>query len=428
MNYFSVCSGIEAASVAWHSLGFTPVGFSEIEPFPCAVLEHHYPHVKNYGDMTKFMEWTINEPIDIVVGGTPCQSFSVAGLRKGLKDPRGNLMLSFLGMVDRFKPKWFLWENVPGVLSSGARQDFARFLLAANEIGYSCSWRILDAQYFGVPQRRRRIYVVGYFGDWRHSAQVLLEPESLLRDSKAGEKEKKGTAYHAEKGTGRILQKRSFALTTKSQRNEPEAESYIAFQSNASSHHSMPVLDNLTPTLTTNAKAMAVCFSDHHRDGIRFYGSQSPTLTTHFGTGGGNVPCVTENETTCIAPNIIGRSDNAGGNQLGINTTGISYTLDTAQPQAVQYRSHVRRITPLECERLQGFPDNYTLIKTNKSAKLEQDMEIYLTLKRPDLSTEEIRRLAKDTPRYKALGNSMAVPVMKWIGEGILGIEKGGSL
>ena len=198
MNYISVCSGIEAATVAWHDLGFNPVGFSEIEPFPCEVLAHHYPHVPNFGDMTKFKDWNINDTIDLVVGGTPCQSFSVAGLRKGLNDPRGNLCLTFLAILEKFKPRWFIWENVPGVLSSGKGNDFASFLSAANEIGYSCAWRIFDAQYFGVPQRRRRMFVVGYSGDWRRSAKVLFEPESLRGDIEArGKKGQEIACYTA---------------------------------------------------------------------------------------------------------------------------------------------------------------------------------------------------------------------------------------
>jgi len=154
MKYLSVCSGVEAATVAWHSLGWQPVAFSEIEPFPSAVLAHHYPNVPNLGDMTKFKDWNLNESIDILVGGTPCQSFSVAGLRKGLEDPRGNLALTYVGILDKFKPKWFIWENVPGVLSSNSGRDFGSFLGAVAELGYGFAYRVLDAQNFGVPQRR----------------------------------------------------------------------------------------------------------------------------------------------------------------------------------------------------------------------------------------------------------------------------------
>ena len=184
MNYLSVCSGVEAATVAWHPLGFEPVGYSEIEPFPSAVLAHHYPNVKNFGDMTNYKEWEIGTTrLDILVGGTPCQSFSVAGLRKGLEDPRGNLALIYCGLLDKFRPKWFVWENVPGVLSSNGGRDFGSFLGAVAELGYGFSYRVLDAQYFGVAQRRRRVFVVGCLGDWRSAAKVLFEPSSLSRDT-----------------------------------------------------------------------------------------------------------------------------------------------------------------------------------------------------------------------------------------------------
>jgi DNA (cytosine-5)-methyltransferase 1 len=178
MKYLSVCSGIEAATVAWHPLGWEPVAFSEIEKFPSQVLAHHYPTVPNWGDMTKFQEWP-DADVDVLVGGTPCQSFSVAGLRKGLADPRGNLMLTYLAIADRYRPRWLVWENVPGVLSSHGGRDFGAFLGALGELGYGFAYRVLDAQYFGVAQRRRRVFVVGYLGGWRRAAAVLFERESL---------------------------------------------------------------------------------------------------------------------------------------------------------------------------------------------------------------------------------------------------------
>jgi DNA-cytosine methyltransferase len=163
MKYGSVCSGIEAASVAWHDLGWEPQWFSEIEQFPSEVLKHRFPDVPNLGDMTQLTQNpTFNErSIDLLVGGTPCQSFSVAGLRKGLADPRGNLMLTFLALADAKKPKWIVWENVPGVLSSNGGRDFACFLDSLEELGYICDVEILDAQFFGVAQRRRRVFVCG---------------------------------------------------------------------------------------------------------------------------------------------------------------------------------------------------------------------------------------------------------------------------
>ncbi|WP_461601018.1 DNA cytosine methyltransferase, partial [Alcaligenes nematophilus] len=160
MRFLSVCSGIEAASVAWNPLGWKAVAFSEIEPFPCAVLAHHYPDTPNWGDMTKFQEWP-NEPIDLLCGGTPCQSFSVAGLRKGLDDPRGNLMLTFGAIAAKYRPKWLVWENVPGVLSSNGGRDFGTFLGMLGQLGYGFAYRIHNAEYFGVPQRRRRVFVIG---------------------------------------------------------------------------------------------------------------------------------------------------------------------------------------------------------------------------------------------------------------------------
>lgn len=205
-----MCSGIEAASVAWHSLGWTPVGFSEIEPFPCAVLAHHFPKVTNYGDMSKFRDWSIRTgDIDLLVGGTPCQSFSVAGLRQGLNDPRGNLMLTFLAIAEHLKPKWILWENVPGVLSSNGGRDFASFLGALGQLGYGFAYRVLDAQWCrthghprAVPQRRRRVFVVGCLGDQRSAAKVLFESESLQRYSAKGKATRQGTASDVEEGVG----------------------------------------------------------------------------------------------------------------------------------------------------------------------------------------------------------------------------------
>ena len=179
LRYLSVCSGIEAATVAWHPLGWEPAAFSEIEAFPRAVLAHHYPDVPNWGDMTKFKEWP-DADVDVLVGGTPCQSFSVAGLRKGMDDPRGNLALTYLAIAARYRPQWLVWENVPGVLSSNGGRDFGSILGGMVELGYGIAYRVLDAQYFRVPQRRRRVFVVGYLGDWRRAAAVLFERESLL--------------------------------------------------------------------------------------------------------------------------------------------------------------------------------------------------------------------------------------------------------
>lgn len=183
MRYGSVCSGIEAATVAWHPLGWTPVFFSENGKFQSAVLAHRHRDVLNLGDMTRHREWQ-HGPIDLLVGGTPCQSFSVAGLRKGLDDPRGNLALVFLAIADRTRPRWLVWENVPGVLSSNGGRDFGSFLGGLGQLGYGWAYRVLDAQYFGVAQQRERVFVIGYLGDWRRSAAVLFERGSLSRNPK----------------------------------------------------------------------------------------------------------------------------------------------------------------------------------------------------------------------------------------------------
>jgi DNA (cytosine-5)-methyltransferase 1 len=335
MNYLSVCSGIEAATVAWHDMGWNPVGFSEIEKFPSQLLAHHYPNVTNYGDMTKFKEWNINEPVNLLVGGTPCQSFSVAGLRKGLEDPRGNLMLTYLAMADHFKPKWLLWENVPGVLSSNRGSDFAALLQGLAELGYGFAYRVLDAQHFGVPQRRRRVFVVGCLGDWRSAAKVLFESESLCRDITPRRSE-------GQKATG---------------------------------------------TLTRG-------FGDrgYDLDQIAGGGYKIDWPAKTASTGAPLFVPDAYNITFCDANGT--RKDRPDGG-LYVNKTDTSNTLTRAGvgTNALQ-NMRVRRLTPMECERLQGFPDNYTNTPTSS-----------------------------DSTRYKALGNSMAVPVMKWIGKKITEIN-----
>ena len=392
MNYLSVCSGIEAATVAWHHMGWKPVGFSEIEKFPSEVLKHHYPTVTNYGDMTKYKEWQINDPVGLLVGGTPCQSFSVAGLRKGLADPRGNLALTYVGILDYFRPKWFVWENVPGVLSSNKGGDFAAFLTALGIIGYGWSYRVLDAQYFGVAQRRRRVFVVGCLGDWRPTAKVLFESDCLRRDTKKSRKTREDTTSFVESSFGQYRQDH-IAGTTKA---------------------SGGVLGGSSETFLT-------VYENHPSDSrVKEMGDVCQTVTSSWGTGGGNIPFV-QNVISWDAelnPNINKMGTLIRGGQGG-RTEGVAIPYDLYQitsPLNGQRRQNgdpchtiardnaahasitngmaVRRLTPIECERLQGFPDGYTDIKPK----------------------------GKDTPdghRYKALGNSMAVPVMRWIGERI---------
>ena len=356
MNYLSVCSGIEAATVAWHPLGWKPVAFSEIEKFPSKVLAHHYPHVPNLGDMTNFKEWSIGA-VDLLVGGTPCQSFSVAGLRKGLEDPRGNLMLTFLGIAQRFGPQWIVWENVPGVLSSNGGRDFGTFLSALGRLGYGFAYRVLDAQWFGVAQRRRRVFVVGCFGDWRRAAAVLFERESVCRNPAPSREKRKVTPTLSSSGTG--VSRVEFNC---------EDEWFIE-----------------TPVSHTVAARM-VAFGEYQIDG------------TASAMKARDYKDATDLVAQQVAFGVSERSD--VGHCLRSNASKADKhesTTYVAQPTAA---FKVRRLTPTECERLQGFPDNYTNIPWRKKPE------------------------SPDGPRYKALGNSMAVPVMQWIGERINAVTK----
>ena len=184
MRYLSVCSGIEAATVAWHPLGWKAVAYSEVEPFPCSLLKHHYPEIPNWGDMTRWRDWP-SETVDILAGGTPCQSFSVAGQRAGMDDPRGQLALGFCGIAAKYRPRWIVWENVPGVLSSGRGRDFGSFVQSLVDCGYGCAWRVLDAQHFGVAQRRKRLFLVANSTNWRNSCAVLFDRKSLQGNAAA---------------------------------------------------------------------------------------------------------------------------------------------------------------------------------------------------------------------------------------------------
>jgi DNA (cytosine-5)-methyltransferase 1 len=213
LRFLSVCSGMEAASIAFEPLGWKAVGFCEIDPFASAVLAHRFPNTPNYGDLTQHPQWPIsNGDVDLIIGGPPCQAFSVAGLRRGLADPRGNLTLTYLGLVDRLRPEWVIYENVPGLLSVDGGRTFGTFLHALGQLGYGWAYRILDAQHVGecrlhphrrgwsaVPQRRRRIFVVARrgAGGWASAAEVLSLREGLQRHLAAGGKKRQGVAPDA---------------------------------------------------------------------------------------------------------------------------------------------------------------------------------------------------------------------------------------
>ena len=375
MIFGSVCSGIEAASCAWHPLSWRAAFVSDIEKFPSAVLAHHYPGVPNLGDMTKFKEWP-DYAIDLLVGGTPCQSFSVAGLRKGLADPRGNLMLTYLAIAGRYRPRWLVWENVPGVLSSNGGRDFGTFLGALGQLGYGFAYRVLDAQYFGVPQRRRRVFVVGYLGDWRRAAAVLFERHSL--QGHFAPRREKGesvapTISARTKGGGGLGT--DFDCDGGLIAHSLRAEGFDASEDGTGRG---------TPLVP-----VAFSSKDYGAD----VGEISPTLRSmgHDGShanGGGQV---------AVAFDLRGRE---GGSQFeGPHDTANIRAADGGSSRSYVAASAVRRLTPRECERLQGFPDDYTLINYRGKP-------------------------AADGPRYKALGNSMAVPCMFWIGERIAEVDK----
>jgi DNA (cytosine-5)-methyltransferase 1 len=330
--------------------------------------------------MTKYKDWNINDSVGLLVGGTPCQSFSVAGLRKGLEDPRGNLALTYLGILDHFRPKWCVWENVPGVLSSGGGRDFGSFLGALGELGYGWSYRVLDAQNFGVAQRRRRVFVVGHFGDWKPAAEVLFESESLSGNSKPSRKTRQSVAGYVESSFGQYRED-VIAGTTKASGGvlSGGSETFIVGALDTEcggqklSHQSI------------NSGHIFAVYENHPSDSrVKEMSDVCSTVTKQWGTGGGNVPFVqfvdTYNGTIQGDVSATMTADMAGSTHSG--------------PKIMQNMA-VRRLTPVECERLQGFPDNYTNIPK-----------------------------AADGNRYKALGNSMAVPVMKWIGERINDYER----
>lgn len=436
MRVATCFSGIGAPECAWKDFGWDFVWTSEIEPFPSAVLKHHYPTVPNLGDINNVHKYAKSirrkfGPIDLICGGSPCQSFSIAGLRKGLDDPRGNLALVYLGLVDRFKPKWVVWENVPGVLTSNLGRDFGAFISALEQIGYSFAWRILDAQYFGVPQRRRRIFVVGHLGDWRRAAAVLFEPQGMSRNPSAGKSEKEIVATLTGGGsTERIDGKRSgsdrgpFVTATF---DASFAKLQGASGQDLNHGHSHLVFDvrngtqsEVAQTITANKESyslndMPIVFGGNNTSGaIKVHpallssksGSQkgdfeseafiyqSKQSVTQAGIPGPISQTLDKSKSEGLAVfNIRGREDGAN---LEIDPDNLCSLRASSGGSSRSYISTpgVRRITPIEAERLQGFPDDYTNIKYRG-------------------------KQSADGPRYRAIGNSMAVPVMKWIGERI---------
>lgn len=489
MRYLSLFSGIEAASCAWQSLGWELVGLSEIEKFPCNVLKRHYPKVPNLGDIAKITSDDLSKlgHIDLIVGGSPCQGFSVAGKQEGLKDERSGLAKEYIRVLSIVKPKWLVWENVPGVFGTNGGDDFRSFVKEITDIGYGICWRVLDAQYFGVAQRRRRVFLVGYLGDWRPAYKVLFECESLPRYLEALKRTKENLA----KGTKRGIRKtgsnclnpwsnvppvvgegafysykevktastlkaaggalgggsenfviglngtekmcpvikengEGLTLVTRHYKDPPiilddqggrvmnvsadgkvgtlRAETHshqpiVTEIYRISSYHSNAMksdnpnsgiyktdlsntLDAPDPTPACQQGGIAVVSSAAFKPeqgsaarGVGWKEEQSLTLT-------GNAPAVS------VQGYMIGRKEENGPQGNGVNIEK-SFTLNTTDCHALYFHARVRKLTPIECLRLQGFPDDWF-----------EGVEGY-----------------SDTAAYKAIGNSMAVPCMRWVGK-----------
>lgn len=445
MRYGSVCSGIEAASVAWESLGWLPEWFAEIEAFPSAVLAHHWPDVANLGDMTKIAAAVRAGDVaapDVLVGGTPCQAFSIAGLRNGLDDERGQLTLSYVELANAIDDKRrergeeeaiIVWENVPGVLSS---KDNAFGCFLAGLAGESSelqpaggkwthagcvsgpqriiAWRVLDAQFFGVAQRRRRVFVVASARKGFDPAAVLFELDSVRRDSAPRRETQKAVAALTARGVG----------TCGADDNQAQAGHLIAFGGGNTAGH----IDVATACTAHGIRL------DFDTETFAVHGTQDPDTNCELAhtlgrNNGQENACIAfsykdngADATSDLSPTIrAGNHDKSHANSgqppaiayafkagQGAKAGGIGYaeeqspTLTSASSgtnlaPAVMHGVAVRRLTPIECERLQGFPDNHTLIGWRGKDAAE----------------------CPDGPRYKAIGNSMAVPVMRWIGERI---------
>jgi len=375
LRYLSICSGIEAATVAWHPLDWNAAGYADVDRFARAVTDFHYSDVPNFGDFTSIRADDVG-PIDLLVGGTPCQSFSIAGLRRGLDDDRGNLALEFCRLAQRTRPRWVVWENVPGVLSMDGGQAFASILGGLAECGYGLAYRVLDAQYvrvdgFGraVPQRRRRVFAVGYLGDWRRAAAVLFEREGMRRDTPPRRQAGQGPA------------------PTISARPTGGGGLGTDFDCDGG------LIADVAGTLT-NAGGNSAGSATNQNDAIN---ELAPTLRamghseSHANAGGQAAVAFSENSRAELRL-VNGDGQIAESLKVGGGKPGQSFP-------AVAEQWAVRRLTPMECERLQGFPDGYTAVPYRG-------------------------KLAADGPRYKALGNSMAVNVMRWIGRRIEAVEK----
>lgn len=470
IRYGCVCSGISAPTLAARSLGWQTVFFSEIEKFPRAVLKHHYPDIPRHHDFTTIQRCTYGT-VDALVGGTPCQSFSVAGKRLGLDDPRGNLALEYVALGIRLDALWLAFENVPGLLSSGeqAGEDFAALISAATGYEYpvprggwrnagiaegnpdrwGIAWRVLDAEYFGVPQRRRRVFVIGYRGNWRPAAAVLLEPESMRGypppRRQAGQRVAALTATGVgtcgaddnQAQAGHLLSHGfgggncsgpinvAATLTAKGVRQDFEVETFIA--------HSLrgEGFDASEDGTGRGTPIVPVAFAQNTRDEVRLIGADgaiagavaaengmkqqtylaypintqmalrgadtSNSSREGVGVGEAHDPAFTlqANHSHAVAVSIRGREGGATAELSGDANPALRASQGGGDKPHILLPSAVRRLTPEECEALQGFPRGFTRIPWKKKPA-EQ---------------------CPDGPRYKAIGNSMAVPCVRWVFE-----------
>ncbi|EIV7919154.1 phage N-6-adenine-methyltransferase [Klebsiella pneumoniae] len=413
MIYGSICSGIEAATVAWEPLGWKAAWFSEIEAFPSAVLAERWPEVVNLGDMTKIAAAVrageVQAP-DVMVGGTPCQAFSIAGLRNGLSDARGQLTLSYVELANAIDDKRiergeeeaiFVWENVPGVLTS---HDNAFGCFLAGLAGESCelepsggkwthsgcvygpqrtiAWIVKDAQYFGVAQRRKRVFVVASARKRFDPGQVLFESEGVRRDTPPSREPQTAVAALTARGVG----------TCGADDNQAQAGHLLAFGGGNTG-------GNIDVAACLTAKGQRI---DFDVETFAVHGTQDPDtnleLAHTLGRNHGQENAIFTEPFTLA---IRGRNE---GSTVEVRNDGVANALLTPNGGragmgvgAIGWGMQVRRLMPVECERLQGFPDNHTQISWRGKEATE----------------------CPDGPRYRAIGNSMAVPVMRWIGERI---------
>ncbi len=459
LTYASACSGVEAASLAWHPapLHWTPQWFAEIEPFPCAVLEERFPSIPNLGDITdgNFIKEAKERSaaIDVFIAGTPCQAFSIAGFRKGLDDERGNLALQFCRTIDSIRPRWAVWENVPGVLSSNNGRDFGAIVGALAELGYNLAWRILDARYWGVAQRRRRVFLVAHRGEGRGAGAVLFERDSLRRDFAASETQEEDAAaatgentegrshwsggphpslvsgaktsggigysnqeLFSQEGSGLVGTYRQTAFgqysdddsaSTLKERDYKDHTDLICFdttQITSATNRSNPQPGDPSHPITATGHPPAITTYDSSGGGDGK--TTNPIVGDHANRANFYMPIVLEGDPEeCYPINsmaALGRSKPGQQDERVCFGVGENHepspTLSRAHSHAVavggQGKMAVRRLLPEECEELQGMPRGWTKI--------------------PYRGKETSQ--CPDSPRYKAIGNSFAVPVVRWIG------------